>query len=186
MKRGALSKLTVVIAPGERRRGTLTAGAIAVPVALGRAGAGLKRREGDGVTPIGRFALRRLHYRADRIARPATGLPIRRIADGDWWCDIPGDRAYNRLVTRRAPPDGSEERLKRADRLYDVVVEIGYNDRPVVRGRGSGIFLHVARDGLAPTAGCVAGRLRDVLRVLARVGPTTRIEIGVSPRRVRP
>src|SRR5262245_21470652 len=119
-----LKELRVIVCPRDRRRGVLVAGGIHVPCALGRAGAGVKRKEGDGLTPLGVFALRRAHYRADRIAPPRTALALRPIRNGDWWCDLPGDRAYNRLVTRRPAPEGSQEWLTRADRLYDVIVEI--------------------------------------------------------------
>jgi L,D-peptidoglycan transpeptidase YkuD (ErfK/YbiS/YcfS/YnhG family) len=173
-----LRELKVVISPRDRRRGVLVAGAIHVPCALGRTGGCLKRREGDGATPLGRFFLRRAHYRADRITRPTTGLGLRPIRPGDWWCDVPEDRAYNRLVVRRPAPEGSQEWLTRADRLYDVIVEIGYNDGPVVKNRGSGIFWHVARPGFTPTAGCVATTLEAMRRILPLVGPRTRIRIG--------
>lgn len=173
-----LKTLRVLVCPRDRRRGVLVAGAIRVPCALGRAGGRLKWREGDGATPLGVFGLRRVHYRADRIARPRAGLALRRIRSGDWWCDLPDDFAYNRLVTHRPPPAGSQEWLTREDRLYDIIVEIGYNDRPVVRSRGSGIFWHVVRPGFTPTAGCVATTLEAMQRILPMVGPRTRIRIG--------
>jgi L,D-peptidoglycan transpeptidase YkuD (ErfK/YbiS/YcfS/YnhG family) len=173
-----LRELKVVVSPRDRKRGVLIAGAIRVPCALGRSGGGLKRREGDGVSPVGRFALRRVHYRADRVRRPRTDLPLRPIRPGDWWCDLPEDRAYNRLVSRRPAPPDSQEWLTRTDRLYDILVEIGFNDGPVVKNRGSGIFWHVARPGFTPTAGCVATTLEALQRILPRVGPRTRIRIG--------
>jgi L,D-peptidoglycan transpeptidase YkuD (ErfK/YbiS/YcfS/YnhG family) len=144
---------------------------------------GARARDGSGeratgATPIGRFALRRAHYRADRLLRPRTGLALRPIRAGDWWADDPADRAYNRLVTTRPAPPESQEWLNREDGLYDVIVEIGFNDRPVVQGRGSGIFWHVARQGFSPTAGCVATTLEGLRRALPLVGPRTRIRIG--------
>lgn len=173
-----LSDIRVIVSPLDRRRGVLKAGAVMVPCALGRAGAGLKTREGDGRSPLGVFALRRAHFRADRVMRTPTGLPLRRIRPGDWWCDLPEDRAYNRLVTHRAPPPESQEWLQRADGLYDLIVEIGFNDGPVVRNRGSGIFWHVARPGFTPTAGCVATSREALLKLLPRIGRRTRIRIG--------
>lgn len=86
---------------------------------------------------------------------------------GDGWCDDPPDRNYNRLVRRPYP--GSAERLWRDDHLYDVIIVIGHNDCPRIRGRGSAVFMHVARPGLAPTAGCVALRLPHLLRLLQRL-----------------
>jgi L,D-peptidoglycan transpeptidase YkuD (ErfK/YbiS/YcfS/YnhG family) len=162
----------------DSRRGTLIAGGARFPCALGRAGVGLKQREGDGKSPAGIWALRRVHVRADRVAARASGLPLRVIRPGDWWSDLPDDRAYNRLVTGRPAPAGSQEWLTREDALYDIIVEIGFNDRPVVRHRGSGIFWHVARPGFTPTAGCVATTRATLVRLLSRIGPRTRIRIG--------
>lgn len=94
-------------------------------------------------------------------------LPLRQLRPTDGWCDAPQDRNYNRRVVRPYP--ASAERLWREDGLYDVVVVLGCNDVPRVRGRGSAIFLHVARPGYAPTEGCVAIALPDLVRVLVRL-----------------
>ena len=102
-----------------------------------------EKREGDGATPIGCFALRRLVYRADRIARPETRLPVTTLLPEDGWCDAPGDPAYNRPV--RLPYPARHERLWRDDEIYDVIVMLSHNDDPPVAGLGSAIFLHVAR-----------------------------------------
>jgi L,D-peptidoglycan transpeptidase YkuD (ErfK/YbiS/YcfS/YnhG family) len=146
--------------------------------ALGRAGVVADKREGDGGTPQGRFFLRELRYRADRIAAPTTSLPAYPIDPADGWCDDPADGAYNRLV--RLPLPASAEALMREDDLYDALVVIGYNDDPVVPGAGSAIFLHVAKGqpgAFEPTAGCVALPLEDLLRVLTRCGANTQIDI---------
>ena len=116
-----------------------------VRCAIGKGGIVSDKREGDGGSPSGRWPLRRLLYRPDRLARPHTGLPIREIAPNDGWCDAPGDPNYNRPVT--LPYDASHERLWREDHLYDLVVVLGHNDDPPAPGRGSAIFLHIAREG---------------------------------------
>ena len=82
---------------------------------------------------------------------------------------------YNRLIDR--PRGEVEERLWRQDRLYDVIVPLGWNDGPVVKGRGSAIFVHVARPRLQPTAGCVALAKPALRRLIARIGPKTTIII---------
>ena len=172
MRNATLKRLLVRTAPGTRTRGWLTVGPLAIPVALGRGGVKANKREGDGGTPRGRFRLRRLWWRPDRGARPQSLLPIRRIARDDGWCEDPADRRYNRPI--KAP---AGDRMWRDDHLYDLVVEIDHNTQPRVAGRGSAVFIHVARPGLTPTAGCVAldkGRLR---RLLGRLGPRTVIEI---------
>ena len=159
--------------------GRLVAGRVSFPCALGRSGLNLKKKEGDGFTPQGCYALRRLHFRADRVKLPRLSLKGRPIASTDWWCDDPADRAYNRLVTNRPMPKAIKESLWRKDGLYDLVIEIGYNDKPAVRGRGSGIFLHLARDGYTPTQGCIALSRKDFMKLLRLIGPNAEIMIGI-------
>jgi L,D-peptidoglycan transpeptidase YkuD (ErfK/YbiS/YcfS/YnhG family) len=142
---------------------------LTVPCALGRGGISRGKREGDGATPAGRLVLRRIWYRADRVPRPRSRLPVHAIRPDDGWCDAAGDRNYNRPV--RLPYPASHERLWRDDHVYDVVVELGWNERPRVQGRGSAIFLHLARPGYAPTEGCVALARADMLRLLPHLRP---------------
>ena len=167
--------MTVRRKPGNPTRGWLIAGQLSLPVALGRGGVKANKREGDGATPRGTFRLKRLWWRAERHARPATLLPAQRIKPDDGWCEDPSDRHYNRPV--KVPPQAKADRLARADALYDFIVEIDHNTRPRVAGRGSAVFIHVARPQLAPTAGCVALELSSLRRLLARVGPRTRIVV---------
>jgi len=144
--------------------GVFVLGASRFRAALGRGGIGAAKREGDGATPAGRLSLRRILYRADRVRRPRTGLPTAPLAPHDGWCDDPTHADYNRMV--RLPHEGSHEELWRADGVYDVIGVLGWNDAPVERGRGSAIFLHAARPDFAPTEGCVALALPDLLSVL--------------------
>lgn len=136
-----------------------------VACALGRAGLSADKREGDGATPIGRFPLRRVLYRADRVALPALSLPVAAIEPGDGWCDDPASADYNRQV--RLPITASHEHLWRLDSLYDIVVVLGHNDDPPIAGAGSAIFLHVASADYRPTEGCVAVARADLLALLA-------------------
>ena len=123
------------------------------------------KEEGDGATPIGVLPLRRVLYRADRVARPIARVPVEPIAPQDGWCDDPLDPAYNRAVA--LPYAARHEELWRRDGVYDVIGVLGWNDAPVVRHRGSAIFLHVATPDYAPTAGCVALALTDLTALLA-------------------
>ena len=173
MKRRTFGRLDVRTAAGIRTRGWLKAGPLVIPVALGRGGILANKREGDGATPRGQYRLIRLWWRADRGARPQTLLPIRRIGRHDAWCEDPGDRRYNRPIIAAAG-----DRLWRDDPLYDLVIEIDHNTRPRITGRGSAVFIHVARPGLTPTAGCVALNKNTLRRLLARLGPRTRIVIA--------
>ncbi len=133
--------------------------------ALGRGGISATKREGDGATPAGYFAMRFLLYRPDREATPQTRLASRALARADGWCDAPADRAYNRMI--RLPHPASAEALWRDDAQYDLIVPLGYNDIAVIPGAGSAIFLHLAAPDFAPTAGCVALARADLLAVLA-------------------
>jgi L,D-peptidoglycan transpeptidase YkuD (ErfK/YbiS/YcfS/YnhG family) len=135
--------------------------------AIGVGGIGVKRSEGDGVTPIGVFPPRLVLYRADRLACPITTLPLAKIEADDGWCDAPLDPLYNRRVKR--PYGASTEALWRDDRLYDLIVILGFNDAPVVPGAGSAIFLHVAHTDYSHTQGCVAVSFADALAALAQV-----------------
>ena len=162
--------------PGTRAQGWLAAGPLHLLVALGRGGILANKREGDGGTPAGRFRPVRLWWRADRAPRPRTFLPVRPIGKNDAWCEDPADRRYNRPIRIAAAAQG--DRLRRADRLYDYFIELDHNTRPRVTRRGSAVFIHVARPGFAPTAGCVALDQGALRRLLARIGPNTRIAIG--------
>lgn len=147
----------------------------AARAACGRGGVRADKREGDGASPEGIFALQRAYYRPDRLPAPATGLPLAPLRPTDGWVDDPADRQYNRLVT--LPYPAHHEELWRADGLYDLIVAIGYNTDPPVAGRGSAIFLHVAAPDFSPTAGCIAVE-RDALAGLLRLlGPGSRITI---------
>jgi L,D-peptidoglycan transpeptidase YkuD (ErfK/YbiS/YcfS/YnhG family) len=166
---------TVSVLSSGACRGRLTLGGLAFPCALGRTGCRAGKREGDGATPVGLWRVRALLYRPDRVRRPRTHLPVLTIRQHDGWCDTPADRNYNRPV--RHPYPASAERLWRSDELYDIVVVLGYNDRPRVRGRGSAIFMHVAKSGYAPTEGCIALARAHLLRLLERLGSRATVAV---------
>ena len=144
---------------------------------VGKGGIGEKSREGDGVTPAGVWPLRRVLYRPDRLDAPKTILPVVQIDEGDGWCNAPGDVNYHRLV--QLPSPSHAEAMWRSDGLYDIVVVIGFNDAPIVTGKGSAIFLHVARADYAPTQGCIAASKDDLLEALAQLSKGDRIKIEV-------
>lgn len=158
----------------------LHVGKRSIPCSIGRSGvvATADKREGDGATPIGRWPLRCVLLRADRIAPPRPlALPWRWLRPEDGWSDDPADPAYNRPV--RHPHGFSAERLWRDDGLYDVIVTLGHNDRPPRPGAGSAIFLHCRREGAA-TEGCVAIAREALVALLPQLSPEDRIEIGAG------
>ena len=142
--------------------------------AVGRGGIQRVKTEGDGVSPVGCWPIRRVFYRADRLATaPAPHLPCTVIDRQHGWCDVPDHPHYNRLI--RLPFAASHEEMWREDALYDIVVVLGQNDEPVVPHGGSAIFLHVAGPQYCPTEGCAALSKADLLEFLAQAGPGTRL-----------
>ena len=151
--------------------------------ALGPSGvipAGAKR-EGDGATPAGLWPLRRVLWRPDRGGEPTTRLPHAPLTEHDGWCDAPDDPAYNQPV--RLPYAASAESLWREDRVYDLIVVLGYNDDPVVPGAGSAIFLHLAKPDYASTQGCVALAPTDLLHLLSLARPGDALRVRPDARR---
>ena len=143
--------------------------------ACGRGGVRAGKREGDGASPAGIFPLLHCYYRPDRLAAPRSGLPATVLQPNHGWVDDPADPNYNRLVT--LPYPAHHEEMWRADGVYDLVVLIGYNTDPPLPGRGSAIFLHVARPHFGPTEGCIAVRREVLLSVLELLAPGSSITI---------
>jgi L,D-peptidoglycan transpeptidase YkuD (ErfK/YbiS/YcfS/YnhG family) len=133
--------------------------------ALGRAGVSTHKLEGDHATPAGVMPLRQVLYRADRVPTPRCAVPCEPISPDDGWCDESRHPAYNTRI--RLPFPARHEFLWHEDNIYDVVGVLGWNETPIRPGRGSAIFLHVARLDLSPTAGCVALPVDTLLKVLA-------------------
>jgi len=176
-KGGAITRLRVLTTGAGATRGRLVGGGVDVPCAIGRSGVGAVKREGDGASPRGGFAVVGGWYRPDRFpVRPAAGVPLRALRRHDGWCDASGDRNYNRPV--RLPYPASAEAMWRDDGLYDVVLALDCNMSTRVRGRGSAIFFHLARPDLAPTAGCVAVTRAAMLRILPRLSRRTVVQFG--------
>ncbi len=132
--------------------------------------------EGDGASPIGKWPMRYVYYRPDRVAPPATKLDIVPLSENDGWCDDPDDPLYNCPVS--LPYKASYEVLWREDHVYDLIVVLGHNDNPVVSGKGSAVFLHLARPDFAPTEGCIALNEADLRQVLRLCGPDSVLEIA--------
>jgi L,D-peptidoglycan transpeptidase YkuD (ErfK/YbiS/YcfS/YnhG family) len=109
-------------------------------------------------------------------------LPNAPLAEDDGWCDAPDDPAYNQPV--RLPYPASAERLWCDDRVYDLIVVLGYNDDPVVPGAGSAIFLHLARPDYAPTQGCIALAATDLLHLLSLARPGDALRVRPDVRRL--
>jgi L,D-peptidoglycan transpeptidase YkuD (ErfK/YbiS/YcfS/YnhG family) len=154
---------------------------------LGRSGRSFLKVEGDGASPVGIWALRQGFFRGDRFLQPRTKVPFLATEKGWGWCETVGDRNYNRKVP--IPYATAHEELRRADNLYDIVIETGHNKRPRIQGRGSAIFFHIARGDYGPTAGCIAVSFRDMRKVLGFCSRKTSLVIwppsGVPPNAFR-
>jgi L,D-peptidoglycan transpeptidase YkuD (ErfK/YbiS/YcfS/YnhG family) len=167
--------LAVRSRPGNPQQALVLLGQSAFACALGRAGIQARKREGDGATPAGRWALLHVLYRSDRIARPVTALPVDAISPTDGWCDAPNDRNYNSLV--QMPYPESAEEMWREDSIYDLVVVLDHNSHPRKRSGGSAVFIHLAREAYTPTQGCIALNEQDLRLLLQACGPGSHISI---------
>lgn len=161
-------------------RGILKFGSKTYRCALGKSGVADEKKEGDNKSPAGRFGLRSIYYRYDKLRQPIySKVPLFATLKEDGWCDDPNDKAYNQSVM--LPYHASAESLWRDDDLYDVLVVLGYNDAPIVPGKGSAIFIHVAKDldddDYLGTEGCVSLKKSDLLEILPELTPDTSLEI---------
>lgn len=175
------TEIIVTAVNGNPAQGTLTMGNKVFPCTLGKAGIALTKTEGDMKTPRGNFPLRTVYYRYDKLSKPIySKVPLMALLEEDGWCDDPEDQAYNKSVM--LPYHASAERLWRDDDLYDVIVILGHNDDPVAKGRGSAIFLHVAKESdggktFETTEGCIALRKQDLLEILPILSPETTLTV---------
>ena len=163
------------------QQGWLVCGGQRHRCAFGKNGIGVKKREGDSITPVGVFSVRAALVTKPGFSPPLSRLPVLRVGGRAGWCDDVGHpRRYNRAIA--LPTRCSHEVLRREDGLYDLLLVLGYNDAPVRGGVGSAIFLHATTSALPPysaTEGCIAiagDALRGLLPKLRRGGL---IRIGV-------
>lgn len=174
-KAGGLRVLAVRARPGDRTKGLISAGGTVFPCALGRSGISAFKHEGDGATPLASMRILSGYYRADRFRPGATRLAMSAIHDRLGWCEVPGDRNYNRPV--EIPYGASHERMRRDDRLYDICLVLDWNIRPRNRNRGSAIFFHLARPDFSPTQGCVAVTRAVMARLLPHLSDRTVLKV---------
>ena len=142
---------------------------------LGKAGIKKKEREGDNITPRGTFKLLNVFYRPDKIKKIKTKLNKIKIKKNFGWCDDPKSKFYNKLV--RLPFTGSYEKLYRRDSIYDLLIVLNYNTDPIIKNKGSAIFIHIAKNKFSNTAGCIALKKKDLLILLASIKKKTKIKI---------
>jgi L,D-peptidoglycan transpeptidase YkuD (ErfK/YbiS/YcfS/YnhG family) len=158
-----------------KESGYLTFKNLKFQCAWGKAGIGKKIREGDSITPRGIFKLVKVFYRADKIKNLKTPLKKIRIKKIMGWCDDPKSKFYNKLII--LPINFGCEKLYRSDRLYDLVVVLNYNLNPIIKNKGSAIFIHIAKKSFKKTQGCIALNKENLINLLSVIRKNTKIKI---------
>ena len=144
--------------------------------ALGKAGIKQKEREGDFITPKGKFKLIKIYYRSDRIKKITSVLKKIKIKKNMGWCDDVSSNYYNKQI--KINKKISHEKLHRKDSVYDIIVVLNYNLNPIIKGKGSAIFLHVAKKNYNKTQGCIALKKNELLNLVSKIKRNTQIKIG--------
>jgi len=142
--------------------------------ALGKSGINNKIKEGDNVTPRGTYKAIKLFYRSDRISKIRTVLKKIKIKKNMGWCDDPDSKFYNKQI--KLPTLFSHEKLYRKDNIYDLIVVLDYNFKPVVKNKGSAIFIHITNK-YKPTQGCIALAKDNLIKLLSLIKKNTKIKI---------
>jgi L,D-peptidoglycan transpeptidase YkuD (ErfK/YbiS/YcfS/YnhG family) len=144
--------------------------------ALGKAGVGKKKIEGDNITPKGTFQIVKIYYRSDRIKNIYSKIKLFKINNKMGWCDDPNSKKYNQLIT--LPSKYNHEKLYRQDNVYDLVIVLNYNMIPIIKNKGSAIFIHVAKKNYKKTAGCVALKKKHLVKLIKNIKHKTKIIIN--------
>jgi L,D-peptidoglycan transpeptidase YkuD (ErfK/YbiS/YcfS/YnhG family) len=144
--------------------------------ALGKAGIKKKEKEGDNITPKGIFKITRIYYRADKINNITTSIKKVKIKKNMGWCDDPNSNFYNKQI--KLPSKYSHEKLYRKDSLYDLVLVLNYNTNPIIKNKGSAIFLHIANDSYKRTKGCIALKKKHLVLLISKIKKNIKIKIS--------
>jgi L,D-peptidoglycan transpeptidase YkuD (ErfK/YbiS/YcfS/YnhG family) len=143
---------------------------------LGKAGIKKKEREGDNITPRGIFKIICIYYRSDRIKKITTPLKKIKIKKTMGWCDDPRSSFYNKEI--KLPNKFNYEKFYRKDNLYDIIVPLNYNTNPIIKNKGSAIFIHVADNNYKRTAGCIGMKKNNLIKLLSIIKKNTNVKIG--------
>ena len=142
---------------------------------LGEAGIMKKKEEGDNITPKGEFKIIKVYYRDDKIKNITTSIKKIKIKKNTGWCDDPNSKFYNKQI--KLPSKFSHEKLYRNDNLYDLILVSNYNMNPIIKNKGSAIFIHVAKNSYEKTKGCIALKKKHLIKLLSQIKKDTRIKI---------
>jgi len=144
--------------------------------AIGKRGIGNKKKEGDLITPKGQYKIKYILYRKDRIKKIQTKLKKFQIKKNMGWCDDRNSKKYNKLV--KLPSNYGYEKLYKKENIYDIILVLNYNMNPILKGRGSAIFIHISKKNYKKTEGCVAIKKIDLLKILKELKINTKVKIG--------
>ena len=144
--------------------------------AVGKAGIAQKKREGDNITPKGTFKIVKIYYRNDRIKKISSKFRPIKITKKMAWCDDPNSKNYNQLI--KLPTKYRHERLHQKNNIYDLIVVLNYNMNPIVKNKGSGIFIHVSKRNYKKTAGCIALKKTHLIQLVKEIKKETKIIIN--------
>ena len=144
--------------------------------ALGKAGIGKKKKEGDNITPKGLYKIVKIYYRKDRIKKISSKFKLIKITKNIGWCDDPNSEKYNKIVN--LPTKYSYEKLYRKDNVYDLILVLNYNMSPVIKNKGSAIFIHITKKKYQPTQGCVALKKGNLLKLISKINKNIKIKIN--------
>ena len=144
--------------------------------ALGKSGIRKKRTEGDNITPKGTFKIIKIYYRKDRITKINSAFKLIEIKKNMGWCDDPESKKYNQLI--KLPSKYRHEKLFRNDRIYDLMIVLNYNMSPVIKNKGSAIFIHIAKNNYNKTKGCIALKKKDLIEIVSKIKRNTKVIIN--------
>ena len=144
--------------------------------ALGEAGIKKKEKEGDSITPKGIFRIIKMYYRPDRIKNIITAVKKIKIKKNIGWCDDPNNKFYNKEI--KLPNKFSHEKLYRKDNLYDLVLVLNYNTNPIIKNKGSAIFLHITKNSYKKTKGCIALKKKHLIELISQIKKNVKIKIN--------
>ena len=143
--------------------------------AIGKRGINNKRREGDLITPKGIYKIKYILYRKDRVKNIQTKIRKIVIKKNMGWCNDPKSKKYNKLI--KLPSVYSYEKLYKKENIYDIILVLNYNTNPVLKNKGSAIFIHIARRNYEKTEGCVAIVKRSLIKIIKELKKNTKIKI---------
>jgi L,D-peptidoglycan transpeptidase YkuD (ErfK/YbiS/YcfS/YnhG family) len=147
-----------------------------IKCALGKRGIGIKKKEGDLITPKGDYKIKFILYRKDRVKNLKTTIKKFVINKKCGWCDDPKSKKYNKLI--KYPFHFSSEKIYRKDNIYDIIVVLNYNMNPIKKNKGSAIFIHVATKNFKSTKGCIAIRKYKLIKLVQELKRNSKIRIA--------